>query len=391
MKPHASDAASARGVRPGATAPRWTDCLPDWGPTRPQGNPRIVGFLRGEGVGPEVVDAALEVLAAVGAESGLRFDLRDGGDVGSPSRTGGGLSEEIAAFCHGIFAAGGALLCGPAGGRFVYDLRARFDLFCKLVPLRPHPALADAAIVRADLLDGVDVLLVRENIAGLYFGEFGRRSEGRVAYQTLSYSAEQVARIIAVAADLARTRRGHLTVVVKRGGVPEVSALWAEQAAIAAGGRDVTIEVLEVDNAGFQLVANPRAFDVVVAPNLFGDVLADSATVMLGSRGMSYSANFGPAGRAVYQTGHGAAHDLAGSDRANPIAQILSLATMLRESFGLPDAAHRIEDAITVVLAAGMRTADVAGSTHRVLGTRAMTERIVHALADTPRARADAS
>ncbi|MEO6029128.1 MAG: isocitrate/isopropylmalate family dehydrogenase, partial [Candidatus Binatia bacterium] len=365
MKRH-EPAGPERTVRPDASATRWTDCLPDWGTTRPQRDPWIVGFLHGEGIGPEVVDAALEVLAAVGAETGLRFDVRDGGDVGTPSRTGGGLSENVAEFCHGVFANGGALLCGPVGGRFVYDLRARFDLFCKLVPLRPHPALTDTAIIRPDLLDGVDVLLVRENIAGLYFGEFGRHSGGRVAYQNLSYSAEQVARIIAVAVDLARTRRGHLTVVVKRGGIPEVSALWAEQAAIAARGRDVAIEVLEVDNAGFQLVANPRAFDVVVASNLFGDVLADSATVMLGSRGMSYSANFGPAGRAAYQTGHGAAHDLAGADRANPIAQILSLATMLRESFGLPDAARRIEDAISLVLAAGMRTADVAGSAHQV-------------------------
>jgi 3-isopropylmalate dehydrogenase len=351
----------------------------------------VIGVVRGEGVGPEVVGAALTVLRALERTSGLRFDVRDGGEVGDPSRTGGGLREDTAAFCAAIFAAGGALLCGPAGGRFVYDLRGRFDLFCKIVPLRPSPALADAALVRPDLLTDVDILLVRENVAGLYFGEYGRSSDGRIAYQHLAYAAEQVARIIAVAADLARIRRGHLAVVVKRGGVPAVSALWAEQAALAATGHDVAIEVLEVDNAGFQIVAHPRAFDVVVAPNLFGDLLADSATVLLGSRGMSHSANFGPENRAAYQTGHGAAHDLAGSDRANPIAQILSLATMLRESFGLADAARQVEDAIERVLLDQLRTADVAGPASTVVGTRALTDHLVRELEDTPCARAGAS
>lgn len=370
---------------------RWTDCMPGWDGARPARDPYVVGFLRGEGVGPEVVDAALAVLAAIAGETGIRFDLRDGGDVGSPSRTGGGMSTAITRFCEEIFTAGGALFCGPAGGRFVYDLRGHFDLFCKVVPLRPSPALADASILRPELASDVDMLLVRENVAGLYFGDFGRRDDGRVAYQHAAYSAEQVARIIAVAARIARTRRGRLSVVVKRGGVPEVSALWAEQAEAAAAASDVAIDVLEVDNAGFQMIARPHTFDVVVAPNLFGDVLADAATVLLGSRGMSYSANFGPTGRAAYQTGHGAAHDLAGSDRANPVAQILSLATMLRESFDLADAAARVEDAVERVLLAQIRTADVAGPDSVVVGTRALTARVVRELESAPCARADAS
>jgi 3-isopropylmalate dehydrogenase len=171
-----------------------------------------------------------------------------------------------------------------------------------------------------------------------------------------------------------------------------VSALWAEQAeAAAAAARDLVVEVLEVDNAGFQMVAHPRAFDVVVAPNLFGDVLADAATVLLGSRGMSYSANFGPDGRGVYQTGHGAAHDLAGTDRANPVAQILSLATMLRESFGLADAAAQVEEAVERVLLTRIRTADVAGCDSVVVGTRELTERIVRELESAPCARAGTS
>lgn len=364
---------------------RWTSVLPD-GPCRSA--PFVVGVLEGEGVGPEVVPAALAVLAAVERETGICFDVRDGGDVGAPGRTGEGLSAPIAAFCESIFAAGGTLLCGPAGGRFVYDLRGRFDLFCKLVPLRPRPELRDAAVLRADLLVDVDILLVRENVGGLYMGEFGRRDGGRTAYQHCTYSADQVARIIGVAADLARLRRGHATVVVKRGGVPAVSALWVEQAEAVAATRDVTIETIDVDNAGFQLVTRPRAFDVVVAPNLFGDVLADSATAVLGSRGLSYSANFGAAGRAAYQTGHGAAYDLAGTDTANPIAQILSLAMMLRESFGLDDAADRVERAVATVLAAQVRTADIATPASTIVGTRALTEHIVRELSTIARARA---
>lgn len=374
-------AADARAPTP----TRWTSVLPG-APCRSA--PYVVGVLEGEGVGPEVVPAALAVLAAVGHETGIRFDVRDGGDIGAPSRTGGGLSAPIAEFCARIFAAGGALFCGPAGGRFVYDLRGRFDLFCKLVPLRPRPELRDAAVLRADLLDGVDILLVRENVGGLYFGEFGRRDGGRVAYQQCAYSVDQVARIIRVAADLARLRRGHVTVVVKRSGVPAVSALWMEQAAAVAAKHEVAIETLDVDNAGFQLVARPRNFDVVVAPNLFGDVLADSATAVLGSRGLSYSANFGPEGRAAYQTGHGAAHDLAGTDTANPLAQILSLAMMLRESFGLETAADRIERAIGAVLAAQLRTADIAGPASTIVGTRALTEHVVRELTTVARARA---
>jgi 3-isopropylmalate dehydrogenase len=296
-------------------------------------------------------------------ERDLPLEIRRG-----PAR--GGIDGRIAAFCESVFADGGALFCGAAGGRFVYDLRRRFDLYCKLVPLRPSAALADASIVRPERLHRVDLLIVRENLGGLYFGAYGRRDGGRVAYQECAYGADQVGRILRVALDLARARRGRLSVVVKSGGIPEVSALWREQTEAVAAGQDAAVEILEVDNAGFQLVNDPGRYDVIAAPNLFGDVLADAATVLLGSRGMSYSANFGPAGVAAYQTGHGAAHDLVGSDAANPVAQIASAALMLRESFGLDEEARRIEAAVERVLAAGTRTPDVAGPTSRVVGTR---------------------
>jgi 3-isopropylmalate dehydrogenase len=344
-------------------------------PRRADGAPLLVGVVRGEGVGPEVVGAALAVLEAVAAREGLSIVVREtDAERSLPPDPLGSLPGPVAEFAASIFDDGGALLCGAKGGRFVYDLRARFDLFCKLVPIRPAPALADASIVRPQRLDGVDVLLVRENVGGIYLGEWRRRNG--VAEHRFTYSAEQVARIVTVAATLARARRGKLTVVVKSGGVPAASALWAEQALATTSAAGVEVEVLEADNAGYQLVAEPGRFDVVVAPNLLGDLLADSATVLLGSRGLSYSANFGPEGRAVYQTGHGAAKDLTASDRANPVAQILSTAMMLRETFALPHAAARIEHAVESVLAAGLRTADLAAPGCRVVGTRELARRI---------------
>jgi 3-isopropylmalate dehydrogenase len=349
-----------------------------------------VGVLLGEGVGPEVVRAALGVLDAVGAATGRRFDVQIG-DTPARTRTGPGLSPEVTALCESVFATGGAMLCGPVGGRFVYDLRARYDLYCKIVPLRPSPALADAMIVGRERVADVDVLVVRENVGGLYGGAFGHRDGGRVAFQECAYTAEQVARIVAVAAALAAARRGRLALVVKRGGVPAVSALWADEGERIAREHGVAFEVLDVDNAGFQLVADPRRFDVIVAPNMLGDVLADVGAVLLGSRGMSYSANFGPGGRAVYQTGHGAAYDLAGTDRANPVAQIMTLATMLRESFGLFEAAGTIEDAVDRVLASGLRTADVAGPGSRIVGTRALGERIAMEVAERSSVHAEVS
>ncbi len=376
--------------RAGGTTERWVECVPDWGATRRESASHLVGVVLGEGIGPEVVPAALGVLDAVGAASGHRFEVRI---VETPARKCGGvgLPQDVTNLCETVFDAGGAMFCGPVGGRFVYDLRERFDLYCKVVPLRPSPGLSDAMIVGRERLADVDLLLVRENVSGLYAGAFGRRDGGRVAFQDCAYSAEQVARIVEVAAALAARRRGHLAVVVKRGGIPAVSALWCEQAERIVTERGIALDILDVDNAGFQLVAGARRFDVLVAPNMLGDVLADVGAVLLGSRGMSYSANFGPGGRAVYQTGHGAAYDLAGTDRANPLGQILSLATMLRESFGLFDAAGMIEDAVERVLASGVRTPDVAGPGSRVVGTRILAERVAMEVAERSSFRAEVS
>ena len=364
------------------TATRYlTQSIPGW-PSRSGDDGFVVGVLPGEGIGPEVVDAALLVLEAVTQARRLPFDIRRAAGPAGSGRQRSWLKGEGVAFCDEIFSAGGALFCGPLGGRSVYDLRARFDLYCKLVPLRPNPVLADVAIVRPERLTDVDVLIVRENLGGVYAGEFGRRDGGRIAYQTFAYHADQVERIVQVAARLAVTRRGLLTVTGKAGGVPEVSALWREMAESVASEHGLVADFLEIDNASYQLIADPRRFDVVLAPNFLGDILADSATVLLGSRGMSYSANYGPNGRAAYQTGHGAAYDLTDLDRANPVAQILSAALMLHESFELSDEARCIETAVDNVLAAGRRTADVAGPGSDVLGTRQLAECIAEEAAE---------
>jgi 3-isopropylmalate dehydrogenase len=367
---------------------RLTDSVPGFERCGSPGASHVVGVVPGEGIGPEIVAAAVAVLEAVARANLLPISIRTA-DV--PIRSGHLFAEKLWEFCDATFAASGALLCGPVGGRFVYDLRARFDLYCKLVPLRPSPALADIAIVRLKRLQDVDVLIVRENVGGLYAGEFGRSEDGRVAYQQCTYRADQVARLVTIAADLAGRRRGRLAVIVKSGGIPEVSALWREQAEVAAAARDVQLELLEVDNASFQLIAHPSRFDVIAAPNLLGDVLADTAAVLLGSRGMSYSGNFGPSGRAVYQTGHGAAYDLAGSGTADPVAQILSVAMMLRESFAFEQGAAQIEAAVERVLAAGWRTPDIAGPRSRVAGTRELAERIAEEATQGIHAHAEVS
>jgi len=351
-------------------------CVPGWATRAPVRTPYAVGVLPGEGIGPEVVAAALTVLDAVADAFGLEFDVRVSDELGPPGPHGRRLDEHTIPFFDDLFAVGAPALCGAVSGRFVYELRARYSLYCKLVPVQPLSVLADASIVRPERVEGVDVLIVRDNVGGLYQGDFGRRDGGRIAYQEAVYDTDQVDRLLEVAFRAARARRGRLAVVTKTGGIPEVSALWLERAHAAVDGSGVAVEDLEVDNACFQLVADPRRFDVVAAPNMLGDVVSDSAALILGSRGMALSANFGDGGRAVFQTGHGAAYDLAGTDRANPVAQIQSLAMLLRESFDLADAARAIEDAVIMTLAAGDRTADIAGPGHAVVGTRALAERI---------------
>jgi 3-isopropylmalate dehydrogenase len=359
----------------------WSDFIftkPVQRPARSR-NP-IIGVLKGEGVGSEVISAALDVLTALDSAGELRFELRAGGAIGNDAEAQHGtpLSAEVIDFCRCVFADGGAILAGPGGGRFVYDLRREFDLFCKISPLRVCPALIGDNHLKPEFLDGVDILLVRENVAGLYQGhwqEISSHNGERKAEQSFSYTESEVRRILTVAARIAAQRRGVLHVVIKDGGVPAISKLWRDCAIEIGRSLSIQCQLLNVDLAVYRLLQHPQEFDVMVSPNLFGDVLADLGGILLGSRALSFSGNFSSAGAAVYQTNHGAAFDLAGKNTANPAGQIYSLAMLLRESFGLTRHANIIEAALADVWRQGLRTADLAHDGHPI-STTEMAERV---------------
>ena len=365
-------------------ADRWVDAIAGrHGDRLRNGEPIRVGALHGDGVGPEVIDAALAVLTA--ACGGGRNPLQPEVGPSAPEIGEGGLTEATAEFCRRTFAAGGAVLTGPRGGRWVYELRRAFDLFCKISPLTPSPAIApDAGPTWPDRGRGLDILIVREQTAGVYQGSWSEadaRRDGHLAEHSFSYSSREVRRIVEVGLRLAETRRGRLDVIVKRGGVPSISRLWEQVATELMGESGIAWRLLDVDFATYQLLREPGSFDVVVAPNLFGDVLADAGGVLLGSRGLCFGASFDDARAAVYGTNHGSAHDLAGTDRANPVAQILVAAAMLRESFALEAEARAIESAVTATWRDGWRTDDLAEAGCRSVGTREFAERVGERLA----------
>lgn len=346
---------------------------------QPNINP-LIGVIEGSGIGSEVIGAALRVLAAVEQVTGLKFELRHGGVIGEEAEKhfGASLPESTVRFFSEIFARGGAILNGPGGGRYVYDLRKRFDLFCKFAPIRPLPQLSRSVPVIPDNAHPMDMLIVRDNIAGAYQGHWSthKTETGKTAEHTFTYTSQQVQRLAQVAARAAAARRGKMHVIVKDGGLPAVTSLWREVSVAEAARHNVEAIFVNVDLAAYEFIRNPGQFDVVLTPNLFGDILVDITGALLGSRGVTFSGNYDPAGNGVYQTNHGCAHDLASADVANPAGQILSLSMMLRESFGLGDAATLIENALGAAWQDGWRTADIAEPDCRVVGTRAMAEQV---------------
>lgn len=367
---------------PSATAPRLLPCIAADAPA-PRA-PYRIGVLEGEGSGPEIVRVALDVLDAVSVATGVPFDVRFGGAIGidAERESGVALTAGVAAFCADTFAAGGAVLAGAGGGRFVYDLRRRFDLFCKLNPIRPWRALADVTRLRCRRPDDVDLLVVRENVGGVYYSEW-RADAARGAHvlrQQTTHVDGDIRRVVDAAARMAAQRRGRLAVVVKRGGLPELSALWESAARDAATAHAIEASPLDVDLAAYRVVQEPESLDVVVAPNLFADVLSDLGGVVAGSRALTFGGSFGAGGAAVYQTNHGSAHDLARTDRANPAGQVLALAMLLRESFALDRAAALVEDALDAVWSRGIRTADLAEPGTPAVGTREMGRHLADAV-----------
>ncbi len=346
----------------------------------PRGTRPVIGVLAGAGIGREIIGAALHVLQSVEQALDLRCEVRHGGLIGEEAvaECGKWLPEETMKFCAGVFQDGGAILNGPGGGRYVYDLRRRFDLFCKFVPVQPAPELAGAGRIAPRFLKDVDLLIVRDNTGGVYQGQWGDRAtdQGRVAEHSFLYSEGELKRLVEVAARAAAGRRGGLHVIIKDGGVPTVTALWREVGRAAARKHGLEAQFMNIDLAAYEVIQNPARFDVIVTPNLFGDILADICGVLVSSRGVTFSGNFDPHGHGVYQTNHGCAHDLVGMDVANPAGQILSLAMLLRESFGLEEATGLIEGSLAETWRAGWRTADLAEPGCKILGTKAMAGKV---------------
>ena len=347
-------------------------------PSRPTFDPaslHVVGVLEGEGVGSEIVPVALDLLDTLCEHSKRKFQIRFGGEIGCAAiaSCGTSLSPEVTEFVSSIFSDDGALFCGPGGERFVYDLRRRFDLFCKFTPLEPFAELAQAGSVRPNMVESADIVAVRENLGGVYQGEWATETDAdsrTTATHRFHYTDDAVRRILAVALQLAAGRRKRAHVILKPGGIPSISKLWRRCAEEMAPDYAVEVHEMEVDNAVYQLIANPQQFDVIVSPNMFGDILADCGALLLASRGLSFSGNFNERGSAAYQTGHGAARDISGTDSANPTGQILSLGMMLRESFDWPDADAVLRQAVRRTLREGVCTRDVAWPGSRVAGTR---------------------
>lgn len=363
-----------------------------------------VAVLPGDGIGPEVVAEAVNVLDGVGARFGHSFDLRYGKVGGNAiDELGTPLPEETAAMCESM----DAILFGAVGGPKwdrpdakarpedgILALRKSLGLFANIRPVKVYPSLINSSPIKPHLLKGVDLIIVRELTGGLYFGRPKRRwqtSRGRRGVDTLLYTESEIERILRVAFELARGRSKRLTSADKAN-VLESSRLWREIAIeMAEDYRDVETEHILVDTLSMQLITNPARFDVIVTENTFGDILSDEAAVLAGSLGMLPSASLsglpsdkGPrprlrvplaaTGTGLFEPIHGTAPEIAGHGIANPIGAILSMAMMLRFSLGLEDEAAAVEQSVEGVLAEGYRTPDIAADGGEVVSTVKMGE-----------------
>jgi 3-isopropylmalate dehydrogenase len=348
-------------------------------------NAKII-VLPGDGIGPEVTAEAVRVLRAVAEKSGHAFAFDEHHFGGCAiDRDGTPLTDATLAACRGA----DAVLLGAVGGpkwddpsaavrpeQGLLRLRKALGLYANLRPVKPHPALAEFSPVKAERLQGVDLLVVRELTGGLYFGlPRGRSLEGgRLhAVDTLEYSEQEIARVVELAFRLAAGRRKKVTSVDKAN-VLESSRLWREVANARHGDHPgVALEHQLVDSCAMRLISAPASFDVIVTENLFGDILTDEAAVLCGSLGLLPSASLGDARPGLYEPIHGSAPDLAGKGAANPVGAILSAALLLRHSLKLENEAVAIETAVDQALTDGCRTADLGGR----LSTRQMGDEIL--------------
>jgi 3-isopropylmalate dehydrogenase len=348
-----------------------------------------VVLLPGDGIGPEIVAAARELLEALG---GCEFEEHLMGGCAIDEH-GTALTDEVLEACR----ASDAVLLGAVGGpkwdttdpdkprpeQGLLGLRKGLGLYANLRPVKPIPALIDASPLRPELIEGTDLLVVRELTGGIYFGAKERGDD--FARDDCLYTAAEVERIGRSAFEAARRRGGRngskpRVTSVDKANVLETSRLWREViSGIAGDYPDVELDHLLVDNTAMQLVSAPNQFDVIVTENLFGDILSDEAAMLTGSLGMLPSASLGADGPGLFEPVHGSAPDIAGTGAANPLATFLSVALMLRHGLGREEDADRVDAAVEAALGQGLRTADLGGGSDSA-GTAAMTAAVVQAL-----------
>ncbi len=354
-----------------------------------------VAVLAGDGIGPEVMAEAIKVLDAVSAKYGfsLTYEAADVGGVAIDNH-GRALPAATLELCENS----DAVLFGSVGGpkweslppeeqperAALLPLRKHFDLFCNLRPARVFRSLTSACPLRPDIVrDGFDILCVRELTSGIYFGTpKGREGQGEEerAFDTMAYKRSEVRRIAKMAFEAARLRRKKVTSIDKAN-VLTTMVLWREVVIeVAREYSDVELNHLYVDNATMQLVKDPHQFDVMLCGNMFGDIISDESAMLTGSMGLLASASLNLERFGLYEPAGGSAPDIAGRGIANPIAQILSAAMMLRHSFGLDDAAAAIDGAVEKTLDSGVRTIDIATDKQKAVNTAAMGDTIVAAL-----------
>ena len=346
-----------------------------------------IALLPGDGIGPEIVSAAVQVLDAVGEFTYEEY-LVGGASI---DENGSALTDSVLEKCR----AADAVLLGAVGGpkwdttdpdkprpeQGLLGLRKGLGLFANLRPVRPSSALVDASPLRPEVIQGTDILVVRELTGGIYFGE--KKREPDSASDTCVYTREEIERIARVAFESAGHRDGRVTSVDKAN-VLETSRLWREVVSeVHADYPDVALDHMLVDNAAMQLIAGPSRFDVIVTENMFGDILSDAAAMLTGSLGMLPSASLGEGGTGVFEPVHGSAPDIAGTGTANPLATFLSVAMLLRDGLSAEEEAARVDAAVDAALQSGLRTADLAGGeeAEAVVGTDEMTRAVLDALA----------
>ena len=352
-----------------------------------------VAVLPGDGIGPEIIAQARRVLDRLG----LKITFHEAPVGGAAfERHGDPLPSETLK----VAKQADAVLFGAVGDprydklerakrpeQAILGLRKELGLFANLRPARVHPELADSSTLKPEVVSGLDILIIRELTGDIYFGQpkgirsrQGRHGQEREGFDTMLYSESEVRRIARVAFEAAR-KRNRRVCSVDKANVLETSQLWREVLIEESKTySEVELTHMYVDNCAMQLVRNPKQFDVIVTGNMFGDILSDEASMLTGSIGMLPSAALDEKGKGLYEPIHGTAPDIAGKGIANPLATILSAALMLRYSLGQPQAAERIEKAVSKVLQSGLRTADIHTAGTRKVGTKEMGDAVVAAI-----------